>query len=66
MMISQTAPLRVGASFKAGHFADILQAKPDVGFFEVHAENYMGAGGPPHAQLERLRFDYPISVHGVG
>ena len=65
-MISQTVPLRAGASFKAGHFADILQAKPDVGFFEVHAENYMGAGGPPHAQLERLRFDYPISVHGVG
>ena len=65
-MISQTVPLRAGASFKAGHFADILQAKLDVGFFEVHAENYMGAGGPPHAQLERLRFDYPISVHGVG
>ena len=65
-MISQTVPFRAGASFKAGHFADILQAKPDVGFFEVHAENYMGAGGPPHAQLERLRFDYPISVHGVG
>ena len=65
-MISQTVPLRAGASFKAGHFAGILQAKPDVGFFEVHAENYMGAGGPPHAQLERLRFDYPISVHGVG
>lgn len=65
-MISQTVPLRAGASFKAGHFADILQAKPDVGFFEVHAENYMGAGGPPHAQLERLRSDYPISAHGVG
>ena len=65
-MISQTVPLRAGASFKAGHFADILQAKLDVRFFEVHAENYMGAGGPPHAQLERLRFDYPISVHGVG
>lgn len=66
MTISQTVPLRAGASFKAGHFADILKAKPDVGFFEVHAENYMGAGGPPHAQLERLRSDYPISVHGVG
>lgn len=66
MTISQTAPLRAGASFKAGHFADILEVKPDVGFFEVHAENYMGAGGPPHAQLERLRSDYPISVHGVG
>ena len=26
----------------------------------------MGAGGPPHAQLSRLRADYPLSVHGVG
>jgi len=63
---SRTVPCRAGASFKAGHFAEILETKPDVGFFEVHAENYMGAGGPPHAQLERLRDDYPISVHGVG
>jgi len=63
---SRTVPLRAGASFKAGYFAEILETKPDVGFFEVHAENYMGAGGPPHAQLERLRRDYPISVHGVG
>lgn len=66
MTISQTVPCRAGASFKAGHFTDILKAMPDVGFFEVHAENYMGAGGPPHAQLERLSSDYPISVHGVG
>ncbi len=66
MTILQTVPRRAGASFKAGHFAEILKAKPDLGFFEVHAENYMGAGGPPHAQLERLRADNPISVHGVG
>lgn len=56
----------VGAGFKAGHFAAIIDTRPRVGFFEVHAENYMGAGGPPHAQLERLRADYPLSVHGVG
>src|SRR5262249_37017027 len=39
---------------------------PDVGFFEVHAENYMGAGGPPHAQLTAIRERYPLSLHGVG
>jgi uncharacterized protein (UPF0276 family) len=37
-----------------------------VGFFEVHAENYMGAGGLPHAQLSKLRQDYALSIHGVG
>jgi len=55
-----------GAGFKPVHGADIFAEMPDVGFFEVHAENYMGAGGPPHAQLERLAADYPVSVHGVG
>ena len=35
------------------------------GFFEVHAENYMGAGGPPHAALARIRRDHPLSLHGV-
>jgi uncharacterized protein (UPF0276 family) len=35
-------------------------------FFEVHAENYMGAGGPPHRALSALRSAYPLSVHGVG
>ena len=34
-------------------------------FFEVHAENYMGSGGPPHRALERIRSDHPISLHGV-
>src|SRR5258706_14291296 len=35
------------------------------GFFEVHAENYMGAGGPPHHALEQIRRDYHLSLHGV-
>lgn len=56
----------IGASFKAAHMTSILEDAGSVGFFEVHAENYMGAGGPPHARLERLRRDYPVSVHGVG
>ena len=56
----------VGVGFKAEHFTDILESRPDVGFFEVHAENYMGDGGPPHARLRRLREDYALSVHGVG
>ena len=37
-----------------------------VGWFEVHAENYMGAGGQPHRFLEWVRERYPLSVHGVG
>ena len=56
---------RVGTSFKHEHLADILDARPQETFFEVHAENYMGAGGPPHRALESLRREHPLSVHGV-
>jgi uncharacterized protein (UPF0276 family) len=56
---------RTGIGFRAPHFAEIVAARPAVGFLEVHAENYMG-GGPSLRQLERLRCDWPISLHGVG
>ena len=58
--------LRAGVGLKPEHQRHILEARPDVGWFEVHAENYMGAGGPPHHFLERVRALYPLSVHGVG
>ena len=55
----------VGASFKHDHLADIMNAPVKDAFFEVHAENYMGDGGPPHRALEKIRRDYPLSIHGV-
>lgn len=60
------APTRTGVGLKAEHYRDILDTKPDLGFFEVHAENFMGAGGPPHRYLTAIREHYPLSVHGVG
>ncbi|TDU01187.1 hypothetical protein DFO45_0704 [Azorhizobium sp. AG788] len=65
-MQSSQLPSRAGIGFKPQHFADIVASRQPLGFFEVHAENYMGAGGPPHAQLRRLREDYALSIHGVG
>ncbi len=65
MRVSQL-PLRAGASFKPEHFATIAGAAQPLGFFEVHAENYMAAGGTPHAQLGFLRDHYSLSLHGVG
>ena len=59
-------PARAGVGLKADHYREILDDKPDIGWFEVHAENYMGAGGPPHHFLGRIREQYPISIHGVG
>lgn len=59
-------PARAGLGLKPEHYADILGGSPDVGFFEVHAENYMGEGGPPHRYLTAIREVYPLSLHGVG
>jgi uncharacterized protein (UPF0276 family) len=63
---SSALPARAGVGFKPEHFDAILAGAAPVGFFEIHAENYMGAGGPPHRRLARLRQDYPLSIHSVG
>lgn len=57
---------RAGVGLKAAHYRTIIETGPDIGFFEVHAENYMGAGGPPHRYLAEIRNRYPLSIHGVG
>ncbi len=44
--------------------AILADPHPDV-FFEIHAENYMGAGGMPHAALTHIRQNHPVSLHGV-
>ncbi len=59
-------PPRGGIGLKAEHYRTIIETTPDVGFFEVHAENYMGAGGAPHHYLSAVRERYPLSLHGVG
>ncbi len=59
-------PRRAGLGLKHEHFMDVLETLPDIGFFEVHAENYMVAGGPFHHYLGLIREQYPLSLHGVG
>lgn len=65
-MTARHLPAAPGLGFKPEHFAEIRSTRPRLGFFEIHAENYMGAGGVPHAQLRSLRADYALSLHGVG
>ena len=59
-------PALAGVGYKPQHFNDILANAAPVGWLEIHAENYMGAGGRPLAQLRHLAERFPISVHGVG
>ena len=61
-------PLRLGAGvgLRARHYRDFLESRPAVGWVEVHSENYFGDGGYDRHVLERVRADYPLSLHGVG
>jgi uncharacterized protein (UPF0276 family) len=59
-------PAKAGLGLKPEHFRQIVETWPELGFFEVHAENYMVDGGPFHHYLTRIRERYPLSVHGVG
>ncbi len=61
-----TLPAAPGVGYKPQHDAEILAAAGPVGWLEIHAENYMGDGGRPLAQLRALAERFPISVHGVG
>ena len=63
---SGLAARSVGVGFKAEHFEAIVDTAPKLGFFEVHADNYMGSGGAPHRRLDKIRELYPLSLHGVG
>lgn len=59
-------PATPGVGYKAQHYASIMEDPGSVGWLEIHAENYMGAGGRPHAQMRHLSERFAISVHGVG
>ena len=59
-------PPRPGVGYKPQHYSAIMADPGPVGWLEIHAENYMGAGGRPIAQLRHLAERFPISVHGVG
>ena len=59
-------PVAAGIGLRAPHVDHVLATRPPVPWFEVHSENYFADGGPALAALERVRADYPLSLHGVG
>ena len=65
-LVNSPIPARSGVGLKARYYREVLDTRPDIGWFEVHTENYMGAGGPPHRFLEAIAESYPLSFHGVG
>lgn len=56
----------VGIGLRAPHYREVLERRPDVGWIEVHTENYLARSGRDRQVLATLRRDYPVSLHGVG
>ena len=63
---TSSIPARAGIGLKAQHYKDILEHQPDIGWLEVHSENYMADGGPALRWLDAMRERFPVSLHGVG
>lgn len=64
--MSTPPPVGFGIGLRAVHYRDLLAYRPAVDWLEIHSENYFGTGGRDIQVLERLRADYPLSLHGVG
>ena len=61
--IGSAIPASAGIGLRADHYREVLETRPPVGWFEVHSENYFGAGGLPLDYLQQVRAEYPISLH---
>jgi uncharacterized protein (UPF0276 family) len=60
-----TRSLGFGLGLRAPHYSQIVESRPQVGWFEIISENFMVPGGRPLHWLDRIRADYPIAMHGV-
>jgi uncharacterized protein (UPF0276 family) len=66
MAWANVLPSEAGIGLRAPHLGHVQRERPPVPWFEVHSENYFADGGPALAALDRIRSDYPLSLHGVG
>jgi uncharacterized protein (UPF0276 family) len=64
MQAAASIPATAGIGLRFPHHEAVLEQRPAAGWLEIHSENYLGGGLPLH-YLERIRQDYPISMHGV-
>ncbi len=65
-MICSASLQGVGVGLRACHYQDILTHFPPVSWFEVLSDNYLNTEGLPLYYLEKIRQNYPVTLHGVG
>lgn len=65
--MSEATSALYGVGFRSQHYEWVTTHRPsEIDAFEIVSDNFMGVGGRPHCQLEKLRQDFPILMHGVG
>ena len=57
--------LGFGLGLRPVHYDAIRRERPRVDWFEAITENYLVPGGAPLHNLDLVRQDYPIALHGV-
>jgi uncharacterized protein len=57
--------LGFGVGLRPSHFADVLERRPAIDYFEIISENFMGDESWPRFVLERVAEHYPLVMHGV-
>lgn len=58
--------LGAGIGLRSEHYDEIRATKPDVGWFEVIPENFVGRGGYVAKALREIAAEYKCVAHGVG
>jgi uncharacterized protein len=58
-------PPSVGVALSAGHFSRVIEERPDIAWFELHAGELLGAD-PPGDELRSIAAQYPLSLHAPG
>ena len=66
MSLAPSLPSVAGIGLRPPHVAQVRSERPEIGWLEVHSENYFVDGGPALAALEAIRANYPVALHGVG
>ena len=57
--------LGYGIGLRTVHFADVVEGRAEVDFFEAITENFLGTGGRPLHVLDRVAERTPVVLHGV-
>lgn len=64
--MNKIAKNSVGIGLRSAHYQDVLDCHPDIGFLEIHSENYFNPNSKNHYYLEQIAQSYPMSFHGIG